>query len=94
MASAKGAVSMSLWALVCSGQVYSLDFGTRERINRQACFRMGGHDDKAASTRGIIDGGEDDGVRYPAVPRENLHKFTPSHVVSDGRVIISQSGRT
>jgi len=76
---------MRLWALVCDEWVYSLDFGTRKGANGQACFRMGGHDDKATSTRGIVDGGEDDGVCYPAVPRENLHKFTPSHVVSDGR---------
>jgi len=46
---------------------------------------MGGHDDETTSARGIVDGGEDDGVRYSAAPRESLHKFTPSHVMSDGR---------
>ena len=44
---------------------------------------MGGHDDKPTSARGIIDGGEDDGMGYHAVPGEYLHKLTPSHTMSD-----------
>ena len=70
---------------MCNQGLHPLDLGTRERIDRQACFSMGRHDDEAASTRGIVDGGEDDGVQYPTVARENLHKFTPSHVVSGQR---------
>jgi len=71
-----------LAALVCDRGEYGLDF---ERTKRRYCLRMGGHDDEATSARGIVDGGEDDRMRYHAVPGEYLHEFTPSRVVSDGR---------
>jgi len=46
---------------------------------------VGGHDDEATSARGIVDGGEDDGMGYHTVPGEYLNEFAPGHAMSDGR---------
>ena len=87
MASARGVVNRHRGAI--QGQ-HPLNFSTREGVKCQACLCMGGHDDETASARGIVAGGEDNGMQHLAIPGENIHKFCPGHLVSAGMSNTSQ----